>query len=94
VQVSDNFGPFGGNVTVFADVVAQVVELETAVLEELDEFPVAAAHAATRATALVAVVRVVPEDGIAFDIPAFEQRENAYAIAVLFGDWIESGGFE
>ena len=44
------------------DVVAQVVELQPAVLEELDQLVVAVAHGGAGRAALVAVVRIVPED--------------------------------
>jgi len=83
LEVAGDEGLGGGEVVVLADVVAQVVELEVVVLEELDELVVPRAHGAAGAPALVAVVWVVPEDGLAFELAlAAQQGGNAGAVAV------------
>ena len=52
-----------------------------AILVELDKFPVAAAHAGARRAALVAIVRIVPEDSLALRWRlALKQRYEADTI--------------
>ncbi len=54
-----------GQVGVLADVVDQIVELDQTRLVELDQLVAPASYRATRGSALVAVVRVVPLDRVA-----------------------------
>jgi len=54
LEAAGDLGPGGGKVVLLTDILAEVVELHLAVLEELDELPAAGVNAAPRRTALVA----------------------------------------
>ena len=62
------------------------------VLEEFDQLPVAAADRAARGSALISIVRIVPEDRLAGKFrPAPEQRDERNAVHVLFRSRRHSG---
>ena len=87
-----DFGLGGGQVVVLADVVAQVVQFQAVVLEEVDELPVSRPHAAAGRAALVAVVGVVPEDPLAVERPLTPQQPgNAEPVGVLIGHGGQAG---
>jgi len=65
-----------------------------AVFVPLDEFPVAVADSARRRAALVAVVRIVPEQWAATEFAALEQRHETHAVAVLIGRQRQAGQIE
>ncbi len=59
---------FGRQVMLFPGVFLEVVQLDPVVLVELDQLPVAHADHSAGKPALVAVVRIVPEDRVALGI--------------------------
>ena len=68
-----------GQVVLLADVVSQVVQLDAHVVEELDQLEVAVRNRAVgrRAALLVVlVVRVVPEQRVAFELAGLLQQRN------------------
>ena len=68
-----------------AYVFGEIVELERAVLEPLDELVSAMPHGATRTTALVAVVRIVPIERPRGQLLASQDRREADTVDVLLG---------
>src|SRR5579883_3234198 len=69
-------------ISALSDVVAKIVKLEMAIFEELDQLPVAEAHGGCWPAALIAVMRVVPEERAPGDFPAFEEWTERYAVDV------------
>ena len=68
----------------FADIVLEVVEFDAIVFEELNEFVVTFTDGGTGRAALIAVVRVMPENRAAIiTLIALENRQDTLAIAVL-----------
>ena len=65
-------------------VIGEVIEFDMAVIERLDEFPVAHAHRAAGETALVAVRWIVPKETGALRLRSTgEQRQKTNAVAGL-----------
>ena len=63
-----DFWLFSSEVVLLADVLAELVELIVTVLVVVDEFPVALADDGGGFASLVAIVRVVPEQGAIGDL--------------------------
>ena len=70
-EVLGAVGVLRGEVCFFSGVGGKVEQLHAVVLDPVDEFPVADAHAAARAAAVVAIVRKVPEEGLLLVISFF-----------------------
>ena len=80
----DAVGHAGGPIIAFADVVLQVVKVQSSVFEALDEFVIADPNRGSGNSALIRIVGVVPEQCIASDLPlAFEQRNQTLPVEVL-----------
>ncbi len=73
----------GGEVGLLPDIPGEVVEFVPAILVVVNEFPVPAADDGTWFSALVSIVRVVPEEVARGDLSPLEERNEAHAIAVL-----------
>ena len=70
--VGHAFGILAAEVVLLAEIVREVEQFHAAILEPLDEFPVAAPDGRRGRAALVAVVRVVPEQRALRQVAAFE----------------------
>ena len=90
----DLFGHGSREVILFAQVIAQVEQLDPHILEPFDELEVARAHRATGAAALVAVVGVMPEEGAFWPCAALEERNEADAVHVLLWPQRQPGNFQ
>ena len=75
---------FNSEAVLFADVLAELVELIVTVLVIVDEFPITLADDRGGLTPLIAVVRVVPEQSAIGDLVTFQKRNEAEAIDMLF----------
>ena len=73
----------GSEIILFPGVPGEVVEFVPLVLVVMDELPVPSADNGTWFTALVAIVRVVPEEVPRGDFTSFEKRYEAHSIDVL-----------
>ena len=76
-KIVSYFGEVLSEVVVFFEIRFEVVEFESVVFEELNEFPIAEADCGARGAALVAVVGVMPEKGTFGEgcVVAQERRE-------------------
>ena len=79
---------------VFANVVRQVVKLHAHILIPFDQFEIPQPHRTARRTALVAVVRVMPEQRPFRELPAFERGHDALAVDMLFRPGRQARNFE
>ncbi len=68
MKVADYVWVISGPVKRLADVVAKMVQFEPSVFKKLDEFPFAVADRRTRRAALIAVMRVMPEQRAAVEV--------------------------
>src|SRR5687767_12671713 len=87
-------GKFRRDVVRLTEILAQVVELERAVFEELDQLPVALANRTGGRT--VMIVRQVPEQRIASECRGgvAQHREQTHAVKHLLLRRADAGGFE
>ena len=84
----------GSEIILFPGVPGEVVEFVPAILVIMNELPVPAADDCTWFPALVAIVRVVPEEVARGDFFALEEGDKAYAVDVLVGDGVKACQFE
>ena len=83
-----------GQVVLLGDVLAEVVQLQPAVLVELDELVVPLPDGPAGFAALVAVVGVVPVEGAVGNRLSFEGGDDAGAVEVLGGFGGQACDFE
>ena len=91
------FHPFhfpGGEIALFPGVPGEVVEFVPPILVVVDEFPIPAADDGAGFTALVAIVRVVPEEVTRGNGFALEEGNEAHPVDVLGGEGIKARQFE
>ena len=78
-------GVIPGQVRLLAQVGAQIEQFHPLVLRPFDQLPVAAPDRRRRGATLIAVVRVVPEEGAFRQIASFENGQQTCAIQRLLG---------
>src|SRR5687768_14304802 len=83
-----------GQAAALGGIVFQVVELERGVLVALDQLPVSLADGASGEAALVAVVRVVPEERLPAAPASLEDGNQAFAVLVQPGAGGQTGSLE
>jgi len=84
----------GSEIILFPGVPGEVVEFVPAILIIMNELPVPTADDGTWFPALVAIVRVVPEEVARGNVFALEEGDKAYAVDVLGGEGIKACQFE
>ena len=102
MQLAGLIGHFCRQVVALAQIVAQIVELEAAVFEELNERPVARANRAGGSGAPGAgpraeITRKVPIDGVAVELglpAALQQTRVARAVEGVVGGALRAREFE
>ena len=84
----------GSEIILFPGVPDEVVEFVPVVLVVMDELPVPSADDGTWFTALVAIVRVVPEEVPRGDFLSPEEGDEAHTVDVLGGEGVKACQFE
>ena len=87
-------GLAGCQVPPLVGVLSQIVQFQAIVLEPFDQLPVAVPDRAGGRASLVAVVRVVPEQGASVERAAGEQGDEAHAVDVLCRGRRQAGKLE
>src|ERR1041385_6394751 len=87
LKFGGDLGLLAGEIIFFSDVVAQAEQLQLSVLVPFDQLPIAVANRAVRRAALIAVMRVVPEERTTREFPALQQRLQTQPVL-----WRELGG--
>lgn len=84
----------GSEIILFSGVLGEVVEFVPVVLVVMDELPVPSADDGTWFAALVAIVRVVPEEVPRGDFFFSEEGDEAHTVHVLGGEGVKACQFE
>src|SRR5436190_14339998 len=78
----DSFCLLSGEVVLLPEIGFEIEEFDTIVFEPFDKLPVAFAHTAGRCAALIAVMRVMPEERAGGQLAAAQHRHETHAVHV------------